>query len=75
MTRKKQHEASLVEIPGAAARSELEEFAAELTEAAFPVALQYHTGTDWLDRKLELWNAMTRTVNAWQQAALAPLSE
>jgi hypothetical protein len=46
--------------------SQAEDLAAELTEAAFPVALQHGLGTHWLDRKLELWNAMTRTVSAWQ---------
>jgi hypothetical protein len=43
-----------------------EDFAARLTEAAFPVALQHGLGTHWLDRELELWNAMTQTVRAWQ---------
>ena len=43
-----------------------ENLAAELTEAAFPVALRRGLGTDWLDRKLELWNALTRTVHAWE---------
>jgi hypothetical protein len=46
-----------------------EELAAELTEAAFPVALRHGFGTDWLERKLELWNAMTRTVSTWEQHA------
>jgi hypothetical protein len=45
--------------------AELEDFAAELTEAAFPVALRHGAGPDWLARKLELWGAMTRTVNEW----------
>jgi hypothetical protein len=48
---------------------EIDDLAAELTEAAFPIALRHGVGTNWLDRKLELWNAMTRTVNAWQQHA------
>jgi len=58
------------EIAGAAL-DELEELAAELTEAAFPVALRHGIGTDWLDRKLELWDAMTRTVNTWQEHNLS----
>jgi hypothetical protein len=45
---------------------EAEDLAAALTEAAFPVALQHGLGTHWLDRELELWNAMTQTVRAWQ---------
>ena len=44
-----------------------EDLAAELTEAAFPVALRHGFGTDWLDRKLELWNVMTQTVSTWEQ--------
>jgi hypothetical protein len=43
----------------------LEAFAAELTEAAFPVALQHGAGTDWLDVKLELWRALKRAVRTW----------
>jgi hypothetical protein len=53
---------------------ELDNFAAELTEAAFPVALRHGVGTDWLERKLELWNAITRTVNGWERHALQPVS-
>ena len=49
-----------------------ENLAAELTEAAFPVALRRGLGTEWLDRKLELWSAMTRTVNEWQARAEQP---
>jgi hypothetical protein len=40
----------------------LEDFAAELADVAFPVALQHGTGTDWLDVKLELWRALKRAV-------------
>jgi len=43
----------------------LETFAAELTEAAFPVALQHGAGTDWLDAKLELWRVLKRAVRQW----------
>jgi hypothetical protein len=43
----------------------LEAFAAELTDAAFPVALQHGAGTDWLDVKLELWRAIDRAVRKW----------
>jgi hypothetical protein len=47
-----------------------EEFAAELTEAAYPVALK-HKAEEWLDLKLELWQAMVLTVQKWQQGAPA----
>lgn len=40
----------------------LEEFAAELTDAAFPVALEHGVGNDWLDVKLDLWRALDRAV-------------
>ena len=50
------------------------DFAAELTEAAYPVALRHGAGIDWLDRKLELWHALTRTVNEWEQQSDRPLS-
>jgi hypothetical protein len=59
---------------GIAGNATLADFAAELTEAAFPVALRHGVGTDWLDRKLELWNAITRTVNGWEQHARQHLS-
>jgi hypothetical protein len=44
---------------------DLENFAAELTEAAFPVALRHGVGREWLELKLDLWNAMTNTVKNW----------
>jgi hypothetical protein len=47
-----------------------EDFAAELTEAAYPIALRHGAGIDWLDRKLELWHALTRTINAWEQQSV-----
>jgi hypothetical protein len=43
----------------------LEALAAELTEAAFPVALQHGAGADWLEAKLELWRALKRAVRQW----------
>jgi hypothetical protein len=69
VTRETRNELRLADRPGAIAASDLEDFAAELTEAAFPVAPHHGVGVNWLDRKLELWKAMTRTVHAWQQHA------
>jgi hypothetical protein len=66
MTREKRDTRPLTGSFGDAGGSRLEDLAAELTEAAFPVALRRGVGTDWLDRKLELWHAMTRTVHAWE---------
>ncbi|HEV3118382.1 MAG TPA: hypothetical protein VGY58_15140 [Gemmataceae bacterium] len=36
--------------------------AAELTAAAYPVALRHAAGDKWLDLQLELWRALTETV-------------
>ena len=42
----------------------LEDFAAELTEAAYPVVLrQQHQGS-WLDLELGLWKVLGETVKA-----------
>jgi hypothetical protein len=39
-----------------------ENFAAEVTEAVFPVALRYGVGNRWLDLELDLWRALSETV-------------
>ena len=53
----------------------LEAFAAELADAAFPVALEHGAGTDWLDVKLEMWRALDRAVKKWTaQLCEAPAS-
>jgi hypothetical protein len=39
--------------------------AAELTAAAYPVALRHAVGEKWLDLELELWRALTETVKKW----------
>ena len=40
----------------------LENLAAELTDAAYPVVLQHGVGEKWLDLELDLWKAMTESV-------------
>jgi hypothetical protein len=45
----------------------LEVFAAELTAAAYPVALRHGVGDKWLDLELELWWALTETVKKWER--------
>ena len=40
----------------------LENFAAQLTAAAYPIALRAGVGDRWLDLELDLWRAMTETV-------------
>src|SRR5262245_64896238 len=44
-------------------------FAAELTEAVFPVALRYGVGDRWLDLKLDLWHVLGETVRRWARAS------
>jgi len=39
-----------------------EDFVAELTAAAYAVALRHGTRTPWLDLELELWHALNDTV-------------
>ena len=42
----------------------LEVFAAELTAAAYCVALRHGAGDKWLDLELDLWRVLTKTVRA-----------
>lgn len=43
----------------------LENFAAELTEAAYPVVLQRGVGDRWLDLELDLWKVLSNTLKKW----------
>jgi hypothetical protein len=43
----------------------LESLAAELTLAAYRVALRTRTGGTWLDLQLDLWRVLADTVEAW----------
>jgi hypothetical protein len=45
----------------------LESLAAELTLAAYRVALQTRTGGTWLDLELDLWRAMADTTKTWER--------
>ena len=56
--------------------------AAELTAAAYPVALRHAVGHKWLDLQLELWRVLTESVQKWggdchepDDAALARLAD
>ena len=40
----------------------LENFAVELTDVAYQVALRHGAGEKWLDLQLELWGAMTQMI-------------
>ena len=53
--------------PGAACNRDtlLENFAAELTCAAYPIALRHGMAGSWLKAELGLWRALAETVNKW----------
>ena len=55
-------------------RSSLNDFVADLTEAAYPIALRHKGGERWLDLEMDLWRVMAQTVNKWQKQAVMPLS-
>jgi hypothetical protein len=46
-------------------------FVAELTTAAYAVALRHGTGHSWLDLQLDLWKALNETVSSWGQGCPA----
>lgn len=43
----------------------LENFTAQLTRAAYGVALRHTTAGTWLDLELDLWKAVAATVAKW----------
>jgi hypothetical protein len=45
----------------------LDDFVADLTQAAYPVALRHKGGEGWIDLELDLWRVMAETVKKWQQ--------
>jgi hypothetical protein len=47
--------------------STVEDFAAELTKAAYPVMVRHGMVDNWLDVELELWRALVRTVEKWER--------
>jgi hypothetical protein len=56
----------------AGAEQSLEALAAELTAAAYSVALRHAVGDKWLDLQLELWRVLTETVQKWDGACRQP---
>jgi hypothetical protein len=46
----------------------LETFVAELTRAAYGVALRHGTGGTWVDLELDLWRALADTVQKWARS-------
>jgi hypothetical protein len=55
-------------------RLSLDDFVADLTETAYPIALRHKGGEKWLDLELDLWRAMAQTVKKWQQRDHLPPS-
>ena len=53
----------------------LENLAAELTNAAYPVVLRHGVGEKWLDLELDLWKAMTESVKKLDRGSLHSLSK
>jgi hypothetical protein len=53
----------------------LECFAAELTLAAYRVALRTQTRGTWLDLELGLWRALADTVKRWERNGLGADSQ
>lgn len=47
-------------------RPGLDDFVADLTEAAYPIALRHNGGEQWLDLQLNLWRVLTETVQKWE---------
>jgi hypothetical protein len=50
----------------------LEPFAAELTEAAYPIALRHGAHQHWLALQLDLWHALATTVQKWSRQVPGP---
>jgi hypothetical protein len=54
----------------------LETFAAELTCAAYQVAIRHGAPGTWLDLELDLWQALANTVKQWERKILpGPLAK
>jgi hypothetical protein len=43
------------------------DLAAELTEAAYAVALRHKVGGEWLNLELDLWKVLSETVHKWER--------
>ena len=52
-------------IPAADVNTDLEDFAAELAEAVYPIVLRRASVENWLDLKLEIWRALRKTAGKW----------
>ena len=57
------------EATGRIPNATLEDLVAELTAAAYVVALRHGAGNRWLDLELELWRALTDVTSKWKRPA------
>jgi hypothetical protein len=48
----------------------LENLAAELTNAAYPILLRHGVGEKWLELELDLWKALSETVKKLDRESL-----
>jgi hypothetical protein len=48
----------------------LEDFAAELTQAVYPIVLRQRPKGSWLDLELNLWRVLGQTIQATADACL-----
>jgi len=67
-----------VKVPDAAPDRDvrLENFAAELTRAAYPLVLRRRPKGSWLEVELALWRALAETVERWcREPPAAPSDE
>jgi hypothetical protein len=47
----------------------LENFAATLVDAVYPVALRHEGGHSWVELELALWKVLNTAVHDWNQSA------
>jgi hypothetical protein len=55
------------QVSGTLRQAALAALAAELTTAAYSVALRHGPGNSWVDLELELWRVLVAAVDQWQQ--------
>jgi hypothetical protein len=48
-------------------RPNLDSLVAQLTEAAYPVALRHGDRGSWVDLELDLWRALGQAMRQWEQ--------
>ena len=50
----------------------LDSLVAELTEAAYPVALRHGGRGSWVDLELDLWKALGQAMQKWKRESTHP---